>query len=172
MTIANCYEEAFKELKKREVLSVGIAESLTLAVQNLFLFLWTPILLSTSEGPINIGFIFITLVTSIIVGTKFFEIGIIYLKAGVYSILILVLFYLSFSLFMIFTTNNFMVRLVLLATINGSCGLYQPLYSFIKYKILDEKHRTLLMNIFRIPLNAYVIICLLSLRYIDPLHVS
>lgn len=171
-TISSCYAEAFNELKKREVLSVGISESITLAVQSLFLFLWTPILLQSTPYSINIGFIFITLVTSIIAGTKMFEIGIIYLKSGLYQMLCLILFSLSLSLYLIYSINSFPVRLILFAIINGFSGFYIPLFSFIKYKILNEKHRAFLMNIFRIPLNIYVIICLLSLKYLDPFSVS
>jgi hypothetical protein len=42
-----------------------------------------------------------------------------------------------------------------------------PLNSIIKSKILVEKHRATLMNIFRIPVNVYVILTLLALKYID-----
>lgn len=170
-TIGSCYSEAFQELKKREVLSVGLAESITLAVQNLYLFLWTPILLSTAQSDINIGFIFFCMVTSIIIGTKMFEIGILYLQAGLYTMLSAVIFGLFACLLFIYFVENFIVRLILFAILNGLCGLYQPLFSFIKYRILEEKHRALLMNIFRIPLNLYVIVCLLMLKIMDPFHV-
>lgn len=158
-------------MKKREVLSVGIAESLTLAVQNLYLFLWTPILLASTDDKINIGFIFLCMVTSIIVGTKVFEIGVIYLRANLYVILSFCLFTIFSSLSVIYLVDNFLVRVIAFACLNGSSGLYNPLYSFIKYKILEDKNRALLMNIFRIPLNAYVIIVLLSLKFLNPFTV-
>jgi len=170
-SITNCYKEAFAELKKREVLCVGIAESMTLAVQNLFLFLWTPVLLASTTQPINIGFIFLCMVTSIICGTKIFEVGVIYLKSNLYVMLGMCLFFIFSDLMGIYLINSFLVRVVLFAALNGTTGLYTPLFSIIKYKILEEKHRALLMNIFRIPLNAYVIVVLLSLKYIDPFKV-
>ena len=79
-SIAKCYSEAFKELGKREVLTVGMCESLTNGVQSLFLFLWTPILLASTPTQVNIGFVFLCIVSSIFCGTKVFEISIIYLK--------------------------------------------------------------------------------------------
>lgn len=171
-SIGTCYKEAFKEIKKREVLSVGISESFILAVQNLFLFLWTPILLSSTPGNINIGFIFLCMVTSIVIGTKLFEVSIIYLRANLYYLLATTLFCMSCILLGIIYINNFFIRVCLFASLNGFSGLYSPLFSIIKYKILKDQYRALLMNIFRIPLNFYVIIALLLLKYIDPFKVS
>lgn len=170
-SLSHCYKEAFAELKKREVLSVGIAESITLAVQNLYLFLWTPILLASTPGKINIGFIFLCMVTSIVIGTKIFETGIIYLRTQLYVMLSLTLILLFGALIGIYFIESFFIRVIFFATLNGLSGLYSPLFSIVKYRILEEKHRALLMSIFRIPLNAYVIIALLLLRYIDPFKV-
>lgn len=171
--IKDCYIEAFKELKRREVLCLGIAESSTLAVQNLFLFLWTPVLIETTSGgdTINIGFIFLCLVTSIIVGTKVFEILILYLQIGLYNVLLFVLITIFSALTTIYFFDSFLLRLILFSVLNGICGLYQPLFSFIKYRVLEDKHRALLMNIFRIPLNLYVVASLLMLRFLDPLNI-
>lgn len=171
-SIAKCYSEAFKELGKREVLTVGMCESLTNGVQSLFLFLWTPILLASTPTQVNIGFVFLCIVSSIFCGTKVFEISIIYLKLNKYLVLSLCLFVIFSSLLTIFYVDVFVIRLVLFALMNGLSGLYQPLYSIIKYRILEEKHRTLLMNLFRIPLNAYVITILLLLKFINPFTVS
>ncbi len=54
----------------------------------------------------------------------------------------------------------------------GCFGFYNPLNSIIKTKILEEKFRALLMNIFRIPLNIYVVVVLLFLKYLDPFTVN
>ena len=170
-SIASCYREAFKELKKREVLTVGISESITQAIQNLYLFLWTPILLASSSTPINVGFIFLCMVTSIICGSKIFELTVIYLRGQLYIVLSGCLIVIFSTLFGIYFINSFEFRVVLFAVLNGLYGLYTPLYSIIKYKILEEKHRALLMNMFRIPLNAYVIVILLLLKFIDPFKV-
>ena len=171
-SIGFCYKEAFIELGKREVLTVGISESITQAIQNLYLFLWTPILLASSETPINIGFIYLCMVSCIFCGTKFFETSVIYLKMNLYAVLISCLAAITIILFTIFYVNNFFIRLCMFSILNGTYGLYTPLYSIIKYKILQEKHRALLMNMFRVPLNIYVIIVLLLLKFIDPFKVT
>ena len=139
----------------------------------MFLFLWTPVLIySNPDGDINIGFIYICLVASILIGTSVFEVFIIYYKVGLYYLLSVVLFLIVVCLSLIYFINLFMVRLILFAALNGLVGLYNPLFSFIKYKILEEKHRALLMNIFRIPLNIYVVVCLSLLKVMDPFMVS
>ena len=65
-----------------------------------------------------------------------------------------------------------MARLLYLSLFNGMTGFYNPLNSIIKSNILVEKYRALLMNLFRIPLNTYVIIVLLTLRYMNPFTVA
>ena len=72
--IARSFCEALQELKKREVLTVGVMESLFLAVYSIFLFAWTPILANTASGEINVGIIFICFVMSMITGTLLFEV--------------------------------------------------------------------------------------------------
>lgn len=134
--------------------------------------MWTPILLASTPTQVNIGFVFLCIVSSIFCGTKLFEINVIYLKLNQYLVLACCLLTIFISLLTIYYVELFVVRLILFAGMNGLSGLYQPLYSIIKYKILEEKHRTLLMNLFRIPLNAYVITILLLLKFINPFTVS
>ena len=74
--MAHSYVEAVQEFKKREVSSIAIIESLFMAVYNIFLFAWTPILQSsTTATEINIGIIFITFIMSMIAGTMLFEVS-------------------------------------------------------------------------------------------------
>jgi hypothetical protein len=164
--------EAMKELKKREVLCIGIIESFYQAVLNIYLFSWTPILQNSTTTGINVGFIFTCFIISLILGTTVFEIVMIYLRVGFYNALSTGLVSLSFVFFAIFYVDNFMVRFWLLLYINGSSGFLNPLISIIKSRILVEKYRALLMSIFRVPLNAYVIIVLLFVRYMDPFDVT
>ena len=167
-----CFSAAFSELKKREVLSMGIIESLFQAVLNIYLFAWTPILQnSTDIKNINVGFIFTCFIFAMILGTKLFEIFIIYLKAGYYTSMSIVLFIELVIFFMISYIDSFLVRLILLAAINGISGFLFPLNSVIKSRILVEEYRATLMSIFRIPLNLYVIIVLICLRYMNPFSV-
>ena len=62
--------------------------------------------------------------------------------------------------------------MIFLALFNGLTGFYNPLNSIVKSNILEEKYRALLMNLFRVPLNTYVIIVLLTLRYMNSFTVA
>lgn len=167
------FSEAFAELKKREVLSMGIIESIFQAVLNIYLFAWTPILQnSTTSENINVGFIFTSFIFTMILGTKLFEIFIIYLKAEYYFSISLSLFCELIIFFLISYIDSFLIRLCLLAAINGVSGFVFPLNSIIKSRILVEEHRATLMSIFRIPLNLYVIVVLVALRYMNPFSVK
>jgi hypothetical protein len=71
--------ESIQELKQRDVLSIGLIESIYQAVFNVYLFIWTPILqiskLNLNEDSnINVGFIYICFVLMLIIGAKFFEV--------------------------------------------------------------------------------------------------
>lgn len=165
------FSEAFAELKKREVLSIGIIESLYQAVVNIYLFAWTPILEKSTTTGINVGFIFTCFVITMILGTTIFEIFIIYLKCEYYRSIAAALLVQGLFFFCTYYVDIFLVRLVILACVNGTTGFFNPLNSIIKSRILVEKHRALLMSIFRIPLNAYVILVLISLKYMDPFTV-
>ena len=166
------FADACNELKKREVLSVGLIESIVMAVLNIFLFSWTPILKESTTSGINVGFIFTCMVLTMIVGTKTYEVVILQLGCGDYVSISASLVIECALFLLVFFTDSFRTRLIALSCINGIQGFYNPLNSIIKSKILPEKHRALLMNIFRIPLNLYVIIVLLTLRYMNPFHVA
>ncbi len=166
------FYEALGELKKREVLCMGIIESFWQAVFNIFLFAWTPILMISSPTGINVGFIFTCFVMTMIVGTKTYEIFNIYLKCESYFSIALSLLFEAVMFYLITVIDHFILRFIFLACINGVTGYFQPLNSIIKSNILVEKHRATLMNIFRIPLNLYVIIVLVSLKYMAPLSVK
>jgi MFS family permease len=166
------YKEAFVELKKLDVFSIGLMESIFYAVLSLFIFSWTPILLLTSqnEEP-NVGFVSLCFVLMTILGTLLFEIIIIYLKLPFYIGLLSALVVECVLFMTIYTQDSFFTRLICLSLINCVLGFYVPLNSIIKSNILKESHRALLMSMFRIPLNLFVVIILLFLRYISTLTV-
>ena len=109
---------AFKELKKREVLSIGIMESLYNAVVNIFIFSWTPLLQrSTTVQNLQVGFVFLCFVSSVIIGTSLFEFFIIILKSKFYLTMVIVLF-VDMSLFLnTYFNDSFAFRLISLASI-------------------------------------------------------
>ncbi len=160
------YTDALKELSKPDVLCIGLIESIFQGVLNIFLFAWQPLLESSIDKPINPGFIFTCFVISLILGAGLFEIFTIYLKTNYYKLIVHILFFVLIIFLNIFFIENFIYRLILCAFYNGSSSFFNSLLSIIKSQILVEKHRTLLMNIFRIPLNIYVISVFILVKYV------
>ena len=165
-------KEAFNELKKVNVLCIGLIEGIAMAILNIFLFSWTPILKQSTPGGMNVGFIYTTMVLTMIVGTKSYEVLIVYCNFDYYMSITGCLFIQGSLLFLTYYVNSFLARMIFLALFNGMTGFYNPLNSIVKSNILVDKYRALLMNLFRIPLNVYVIVVLLTLRYMNPFTVA
>ncbi len=164
--------EAMKEFNKKEVLCIGLIEGIAMACLNIFLFSWTPILKQSTPGGMNVGFIFTSMVLTMIVGTKSYEVLIVYLQFDYYMSIAGCMFFQGLLLFLTYYIEGFLCRMIFLALFNGLTGFYNPLNSIIKSNILVEKYRALLMNLFRVPLNTYVIIVLLTLRYMNSFTVA
>ena len=165
-------QDACKELKKVNVLCIGLIEGIALAVLNIYLFSWTPILKQSTPGGMNVGFIYTSMVLTMIVGTKSYEVLINYCHFDYYISITGCVFIQGVLLYITYIDSSFLHRMLYLALFNGLTGFYNPLNSIIKSNILVEQYRALLMNLFRIPLNTYVIIVLLTLRYMNPFTVA
>ena len=163
---------ASKELKKMEVLCIGLIEGIALGCLNIYLFSWTPILKQSTPGGMNVGFIFTGMVLTMIVGTKSYEVLIVYLQCDYYMSITGCLFLQGILLFLTYYVDSFLARMIFLSLFNGLTGFYNPLNSIVKSNILVEKYRAFLMNLFRVPLNTYVIVVLLTLRYMNSFTVA
>ena len=165
-------KEALQELKKVNVLCIGLMEGIALAVLNIYLFSWTPILKQSTPGGMNVGFIYTSMVLTMIIGTKSYEVLIVYCNFDYYMSITGCLFFQGALLYLTYWDDRFLARMIYMALFNGTTGFYNPLNSIIKSNIIVEKYRALLMNLFRIPLNIYVIIVLLTLRYMNSFTVA
>lgn len=117
----NSFKEALKELNKRDVLTVGIIESIWQACLSLFIFIWTPIMqLSHPEGHMNVGFIFFCFVLVMVSGTSVFELLVINIKARYYLCMSIALLAELVASFTIYYVESFQVRLIAFAIINVS----------------------------------------------------
>ena len=166
------FKEAIKELKKVNVLCIGLIEGIAMGILNIYLFSWTPILKQSTPGGMNVGFIYTCMVLTMIVGTKSYEVLIVYCNFDYYMSITGCLFIQGTLLYLTYYIDNFLARLLFLSLFNGLTGFYNPLNSIVKSNILVDEYRALLMNLFRIPLNIYVIIVLLTLRYMNPFTVA
>ena len=163
---------ALREFKKGEVLGIGLIEGIVMACLNMFLFSWTPILKQSTSGGMNPGFIFTSMVLTMIVGTKICKLLIVYLYCDYFISITGCLFLQGIFLILTYYKDSFLERLIFLCAFDGLIGFYNPVNSVLKSKILVEKYRALLMNLFRVPLNIYVIIVLLTIRYINSFTVA
>ena len=171
-TIMAQMKGALREFKKGEVLGIGLIEGIVMACLNMFLFSWTPILKQSTSGGMNPGFIFTSMVLTMIVGTKICKLLIVYLYCDYFISIIGCLFLQGIFLILTYYKDSFLERLIFLCAFDGLIGFYNPVNSVLKSKILVEKYRALLMNLFRVPLNIYVIIVLLTIRYINSFTVA
>jgi hypothetical protein len=171
-TIMAQMKGALREFKKGEVLGIGLIEGIVMACLNIFLFSWTPILKQSTSGGMNPGFIFTSMVLTMIVGTKICKLLIVYLYCDYFISITGCLFLQGIFLILTYYKDSFLERLIFLCAFDGLIGFYNPVNSVLKSKILVEKYRALLMNLFRVPLNIYVIIVLLTIRYINSFTVA
>ena len=171
-TIMEQIRGALGEFKKGEVLGIGLIEGIVFACLNMFLFSWTPILKQSTSGGMNPGFIFTSMVLMMIVGTKFCKLLIVYFYCDYFMSITGCLFFQGLFLFLTYYRDSFLERLIFLCLFDGLIGFYNPVNSVLKSIILVEKYRALLMNLFRVPLNIYVIIVLLTIRYINSFTVA
>ena len=171
-TIMAQMKGALREFKKGEVLGIGLIEGIVMACLNMFLFSWTPILKQSTSGGMNPGFIFTSMVLTMIVGTKICKLLIVYLYCDYFISITGCLFLQCIFLILTYYKDSFLERLIFLCAFDGLIGFYNPVNSVLKSKILVEKYRALLMNLFRVPLNIYVIIVLLTIRYINSFTVA
>jgi MFS family permease len=152
---SSSFREALNELKKRDVLSIGIIESLFQACLNLFIFSWTPLLQrSTSFTEINIGFIFVCYVIMLIIGTAIFELFIISMKFSYYPSMLAALFIDMLMWYLIYMIDSFVPRMIFLSIINVKLFLCDLIFrdfvvfTFLLILLLNPKY--LLRNIERL----------------------
>lgn len=141
---------------------LGCTQSLFLGAMYTFVFLWTPALASDPSLPH--GLVFSTFMTMICIGTclfKCFAAQVEFLPyvingiAAVSFVVSCVLIDHQLALFGAFVTFEL------------SCGLMFPTYGSLRSMYIPDEHRTTIMNIFRIPLNVFVILLLINKKFMS-----
>lgn len=110
---------ALHELKRREVWSVGLIESIVLGVLKLFVFCWTPVLQNTSnQDDIHVGCIFVCFQIALLCGTYIY--GIVVIKLGVqYYLSIAISFVIEIALFLsVYFIKPYFLQLLFLTLVN------------------------------------------------------
>jgi len=137
---------------------LGITQSLFLGAMYTFVFLWTPAVDAAGDAS-PYGIIFATFMAMISIGSSLFKRvshvvekipgALLSLSAGLMGAVIL-------------TLDNQKHVFITFALFEMMCGLMFPTYASLRSIYIPNEYRTIVMNIYRIPLNAFVIIVLLN----------
>lgn len=142
--------------------------------------MWTPALKSTEEKLAEskgeeyaestsnyLGLIFAVFMVSVMVGSSIFKIFSV--KKEWLYLIPLVMHAIAFSsmgITALFIENKTVVYVMFLV-FEGTVGLFYPSYGVIKSEKIPEDIRSAVMNIFRMPLNAFVVVLLLKIKYLS-----
>jgi MFS transporter, MFS domain-containing protein family, molybdate-anion transporter len=150
----------------QRVLYLGLCQSLFEGAMYSFVFLWTPALtfgLSGKDKDLPFGLIFACFMTAVMGGSISFshflkqktleEIPVyIHGSATIASVCTA-----------IFTGNQYLTFLTFVI-FEGICGCFFPTFGTLRGMYIPEDTRTTVMNLFRIPLNLYVVILLQQMK--------
>lgn len=160
---------------------LAMAQSCFEGAMYTFVFMWTPALKTAEESEAELkglslevstsqylGLIFACFMVCVMVGSSIFKV-VSADKKVLYKIP-LALHAIAFGcmlLVTVFFEYKFIVYLMFLL-FEISVGVFYPAYGVIKSEKVPEEIRSSVMNIFRIPLNAFVVIILLKIKYLSP----
>lgn len=162
------------------IAALGFGQSCFEGAMYTFVFMWTPALKTlqetiaetNGETMINstatyLGLIFAVFMVCVMVGSSIFTIF-----ASKRENLYKIPLFMHFAAFMsmltttIFLENKSIVYLSFLL-FETTVGVFYPAYGVIKSEKIPEEIRSSVMNIFRIPLNAFVVLLLLKIKYLS-----
>jgi len=141
---------------------LGGTQSLFLGVMYTFVYLWTPAL--SSDPSLQHGLAFSTFMSMICIGTCIFKCFAAQVEMLPYianSIAAL-----SFVVSCVFIDNK-VALFSAFVMFELSCGIMFPTYGSLRSMYIPDEHRTTIMNIFRIPLNVFVILLLVNKRFMS-----
>lgn len=137
---------------------IGITQSLFLGSMYTFVFLWTPAMDSGGDTS-PYGLIFATFMAMISIGSGMFK-----RVSHVVEKIPFVLLPISATLLgaTILALGNSQHVFITFALFEMMCGLMFPTYGSLRSVYIPNEYRTVIMNIYRIPLNVFVVIVLLN----------
>jgi len=162
------------------IAALGMAQSCYEGAMYTFVFMWTPALKSVEETDAEdrgetlpestsqyLGLIFAVFMVCVMVGSSIFK-----LLAAKRENLFRIPLYMhlvatiSMACITLFLSNKFIVYTMFLV-FEATVGIFYPSYGMIKSEKIPEDIRSAVMNIFRIPLNIFVVLLLLKVKYLS-----
>ena len=162
------------------IAALGLSQSCFEGAMYTFVFMWTPALKSRDEMDAEekgldgvettsqyLGVVFACFMVSVMVGSSIFKIAgkkkeniyviPLYLHATACGAMV------SISIFM----DNKVIVYAMFLLFELTVGLFYPSYGMIKSEKIPEDIRSAVMNIFRMPLNLFVVVLLLKVKYMS-----
>ena len=142
---------------------IGLSQSFFMGAMYSFVFLWTPAL-SISKKTVPYGLVFATFMVMISIGSGIFKRMSHHVERMPYLIFCLST---TASMVTIFTLENEAAVFASFLMFELACGIMFPTYGSLRSLYIPNEHRTTIMNIYRIPLNVFVVIILINKKYIS-----
>jgi hypothetical protein len=130
-----------------------------------FVFMWSPVMISAAKiygfDDLPFGIIFACFMICIMVGSSLFSIGI---QRGIsaHELLRGALVVGGVALSAPLWSDDFQVLTGAFLVFEISCGIYFPSAGTLRGRVIPEKQRSAVMNVFRVPLNLLVTLVLLN----------
>ena len=163
------------------IAALGLGQSCFEGAMYTFVFMWTPALKSVSEtqaeatgtAPLGettssyLGLIFAVFMVCVMIGSSCFKLFSVR-REILYKIPLYMHATAFFSMAMvtIFLEQKTIVYTMFLL-FECTVGVFYPSYGVIKSEKIPEDIRSAVMNIFRIPLNAFVVVLLLKIKFLS-----
>lgn len=158
-------------LKDFTILSVGLIQSFFEAAMYIFVFLYSPILeeahkLAGHKDELPFGLIFAGFMVCIMIGSRIFNI-LMQKQWKVITISLPIFLLSTISMILPIITMNEHILYWTFALFETCCGMFFPTLGCIKSQIIPEEVRSSVMNLFRVPMNAIVVIVLLIISHLS-----
>jgi MFS family permease len=164
-------------LSDSRIAALGMGQSCFEGAMYTFVFMWTPALKTAEESTLDskqsttsqyLGLIFAVFMVCVMVGSSIFKLCSAK-KENLYKIP-LVMHAVAFTSMGItaMCIDNKPIVYVMFLLFETTVGVFYPSYGVIKSEKIPEEIRSSVMNIFRIPLNAFVVVLLLKIKHLSP----
>jgi predicted MFS family arabinose efflux permease len=181
LNMLSSLQKGFELVKSdSRIAALAVGQSCFEGAMYTFVFMWTPALKSSSElsgdstsaaGESTsdyLGLIFAVYMVCVMCGSSLFKLFSTK-RDNIYLIPVVLhsSAFLAMVMITLFFDNKFIVYLMFLV-FESTVGLFYPSYGVIKSEKIPEDIRSAVMNIFRIPLNAFVVFLLLKIKNLSP----
>lgn len=156
-------QKAFRTtVQNKDILTCGMISSMFEGSMYVFVFMWTPTLKNLTEGDAELpfGLIFSTFMVSCMIGSSLFSILIDNHRPE--HIAVFVFATSTLCMGVINMTNSDTIAFISMLIFELCVGMYFPIMGTLKSNIVPESQRSAIYNLYRVPLNFIVLVCLLT----------